>query len=76
MLAYQSTENSLQLSRPEVVKRMWVYIKEHNLQDPADKRWIICDERLTQLFGKDRVNSFSMNKDLTQHLWKKDEVAT
>jgi hypothetical protein len=29
------------VSLPQVVKQLWVYIKEHNLQDPKDKRTII-----------------------------------
>ncbi|KAI8988149.1 SWIB/MDM2 domain-containing protein, partial [Mycotypha africana] len=57
-----------QLPRPEIVKRLWNYIKTNQLQDPADRRFILCDEKLKQLFQKDRVNSFGMNKDLTVHL--------
>ncbi len=38
------------MPRGEVVKRMWVYIKEHNLQNPKDKREIVCDANLEKLF--------------------------
>ena len=31
-------------SRPQVVKLLWAYIKDHNLQNPQDKRQIECDE--------------------------------
>ncbi|RFU25530.1 hypothetical protein B7463_g10813, partial [Scytalidium lignicola] len=34
------------LSRPQVVKKIWEYIKERDLQDPADKRQIICDHKM------------------------------
>ena len=51
-----------QSSRPQVVKRLWDYIKLHNLQDPSDKRYILCDSKLKILFGVDRVSMFSMNK--------------
>lgn len=50
-----------ELSRPQVVKQIWVYIKEHDLQDPKDKRKIICDDNLQAVFGSKRVNMFSMN---------------
>ena len=33
-------------SRPQVVKLLWAYIKDHNLQNPQDKRQIECDEKL------------------------------
>ncbi|CAG8451421.1 6710_t:CDS:2 [Ambispora leptoticha] len=64
-----------ELSRLEVVKRLWSYIKENNLQDPKDKRFIICDEKLMHIFGKDRMHSFTMNKYLTDHLRKKDDAS-
>jgi upstream activation factor subunit UAF30 len=40
-----------ELSRPQIVKHMWNYIKENSLQDPADRRNIICDDRLREVFG-------------------------
>ena len=58
-----------QLSRGEVVSKMWAYIKQHNLQDPANKRDILADAKLKPIFdGKDRVNMFDMNKHLAKHL--------
>jgi len=57
--------------RSEVVKEIWRHTKEHDLQDPNDKRWIICDERLTALFGKKKIHMFKMNKDLTKHFGEK-----
>merc|ERR1712147_36162 len=32
------------LSRSEVVKGLWAYIREHDLQDPKDRRNIILDD--------------------------------
>ncbi|KAJ3113421.1 hypothetical protein HK100_001993 [Physocladia obscura] len=57
-----------QLARHEVVKQIWVYIKLHDLQDPADKRFILCDLKLAALFGTKRVSMFGMNKILGDHL--------
>ncbi|KAG0164606.1 hypothetical protein DFQ30_009714, partial [Apophysomyces sp. BC1015] len=61
------------LSRPEIVKKLWKYIKGNDLQDPADRRFILCDEKLKTIFDQDRVNSFGMNRDLSAHLTKKPE---
>lgn len=46
----------------------------NHLQDPVDRRFILCDEKLKRIFQKDRVNSFGMNRDLTAHLTKKEDV--
>ncbi|EME85016.1 uncharacterized protein MYCFIDRAFT_195906 [Pseudocercospora fijiensis CIRAD86] len=32
-----------QLSRPQTVKKIWGYVKERDLQNPKDKRQIMCD---------------------------------
>ncbi|CAG8636747.1 8865_t:CDS:2, partial [Cetraspora pellucida] len=63
-----------ELSRLEVVKRLWAYIKENNLQDPNDKRFIVCDDNLKTIFKQDRIHSFTMNKYLTGHLKKKEDL--
>ena len=58
------------LPRPEVVSKVWDYIKKNNLQNPANKREILADEKLKPIFGKDKVTMFEMNKHLAQHLKK------
>ncbi|CEP17977.1 hypothetical protein [Parasitella parasitica] len=64
-----------ELSRPELVQKLWKYIKDNDLQDPADRRFILCDDKLKKIFDQDRINSFGMNKDLSAHLTKKEESA-
>ncbi|CDH55430.1 hypothetical protein RO3G_16596 [Lichtheimia corymbifera JMRC:FSU:9682] len=64
-----------EMSRPDIVKKLWKYIKDNNLQDPADRRYILCDDQLKTIFDQDRVNSFGMNRDLSKHLTKKEEPA-
>ncbi|KAK6429758.1 hypothetical protein LTR95_014090, partial [Oleoguttula sp. CCFEE 5521] len=61
------------LSRPQTVKRIWVYVKEHDLQDPSDKRQIRCDEKMHSVFKQDKVHMFTMNKLLRDHLYAQDE---
>lgn len=57
-----------QLSRGEVVSKVWAYIRQHNLQNPENKREILADQKLRAVFGKDRVTMFEMNKHLAAHL--------
>lgn len=63
-----------ELSRPQVVKHLWAYIKMKGLQDPADRRFIICDDLLLALFKKARVSCFTLNKLLVDHLKKKEDL--
>ncbi|KAJ2845898.1 hypothetical protein IWW36_004598 [Coemansia brasiliensis] len=56
--------------RTEVVKSLWKYIKSNDLQDPADKRYILCDSKLKELFHTDRLYMYTMNKLLNEHLIK------
>jgi len=57
------------MPRSEVVKKLWVYIKAHNLQDTKDKRNINSDESLKKVFdGKEVVNMFEMTKLISKHL--------
>ena len=56
------------LPRPQVVKKVWEHIKKQKLQNPANKREIVADDKLRAVFGKDKVTMFEMNKHLAQHL--------
>ena len=57
------------MPRSEVVKKLWVYIKGKNLQDPQNKRNIVADENLKKVFGgKAVVNMFEMTKLVSKHL--------
>ena len=57
------------MPRSEVVKKLWVYIKGKNLQDPTNKRNINADAALKKEFGgKAVVNMFEMTKLVSKHL--------
>lgn len=56
----------------KVVKRMWQYIRENNLQNPSNRRNINCDDTLRELFGVDTIDMFQMNKALAKHIWPLD----
>lgn len=57
------------LPRSQVVKKLWEYIKKHDLQNPQNKRNIIADDKLLPLFdGKKEVNMFEMTKLVSKHM--------
>ena len=57
------------LPRTEVVKKLWAYIKKHDLQDKKQKRVIIADDNLKPIFGgKKSVDMFEMTKLVSKHL--------
>ena len=56
------------VARPEAVKKLWEYIKAHNLQDPKDKRTIVADDKLRAVFGKDSAGMFELAGILGNHL--------
>jgi upstream activation factor subunit UAF30 len=57
------------MPRSEVVKKLWVYIKKHNLQDEKNRRNINADAHLQKVFGgKKTVSMFEMTKLVSKHL--------
>lgn len=56
------------LPRTEVTKKVWDYIKKHNLQNPANKREILADDKLLPILGKKKVTMFEMTAIIAGHL--------
>lgn len=56
------------LPRTEVTKKVWEYIKKHNLQDAANKRNINADDKLKAIFKKPQVSMFEMTKLISDQL--------
>lgn len=52
------------LSRPQTVKKLWDYIRSNNLQNPENRKEIICDDKFRALFNVDKIDMFAMNKQL------------
>lgn len=69
-----------EMPRHGVVKQLWAYIKEHNLQNENNKRQvrcagraltqIMCDAKLSSLFGKDTVE-YVHETDAVRSRWQK-----
>jgi upstream activation factor subunit UAF30 len=58
-----------ELPRPEVVKKLWTYIKSEGLQDAQNRRMINADDKLRPIFdGKSQVSMFEMTKLVSKHL--------
>ncbi|MGE0498233.1 MAG: DNA topoisomerase III [Ramlibacter sp.] len=56
------------VARPQVVKKLWDYIKANGLQDAKDKRSINADARLLPVFGKPQVTMFELAGIVGKHL--------
>jgi chromatin remodeling complex protein RSC6 len=57
------------LARTDVTRKLWDYIRSHNLQDPENKTFIKADDNLKQVFdGKERVSMFEMTKLVFGHV--------
>ncbi|CAM0876359.1 unnamed protein product [Alopecurus aequalis] len=69
--ALQAIVGAAEVPRTEAIKRLWAYIKQNNLQDPEDKKVIVCDEKLKVLFaGRERVGFLEVAKLLNPHFVK------
>lgn len=57
------------MPRTEVTKRVWDYIKKHNLQDPKNKRNIVPDQKLGKVLGSNHpIDMFQMTSKIAKHL--------
>ncbi|CAL9064331.1 unnamed protein product, partial [Musa banksii] len=61
------------MSRTQIVKQLWAYIRQNNLQDPNNKRKIICNDELRRVFETDSTDMFKMNKLLAKHIIPLDD---
>jgi|UniRef100_UPI0037833AC7 chromatin remodeling complex protein RSC6 len=60
---------STPVSRGEMTKKLWEYIKKNGLQDQTKKTNINADEKLKAVFGgKSQVTMFEMTKLVSAHV--------
>lgn len=58
-----------QMTRGDVTKKIWDYIKSHHLQDESNKRLIKPDDALSKVFGtKEPIDMFKMAGLLSPHI--------
>jgi upstream activation factor subunit UAF30 len=57
------------LTRADLTKKVWAYIKKNGLQDSKNRRNINADDKLKAVFGgKTVVNMFEMTKLVNKHV--------
>ena len=56
------------IPRSQVIKKLWDYIKKHDLQNPKNRRNILADTTLRKLFGKNEVTMFELATIVNKHL--------
>ncbi|HSX12007.1 MAG TPA: type I DNA topoisomerase, partial [Rhabdochlamydiaceae bacterium] len=55
-------------SRPQLMKKLWAYIKRHKLQDSRNRRMINPDAKLSKVLGSRSIDMMQMTKVLGKHL--------
>ncbi|MDB2613903.1 SWIB/MDM2 domain-containing protein [Chlamydiales bacterium] len=56
------------MARTEVTKKVWDYIKKHNLQDEKNRRVINPDAALSKVLGNKPIDMFKMTSKISTHL--------
>merc|ERR1712106_1213476 len=58
------------LTRGDVMKKLWKYVKENNLIDPENKKEFTPNKKMEPVFGKAKMNIHGMGKYLKDHFIK------
>jgi DNA topoisomerase-1 len=65
----EAVVNEKELSRGDILKKVWDYIKKHKLQDPKNKRLIVPDAKLAKVFGsKESIDMMKLAGILKDHM--------
>lgn len=64
----QAIVGSKSLSRPEVVKKLWAYIKSNKCQDANNRRMINPDAKLSKVIGSRPIDMMKLAGCLSKHL--------
>lgn len=57
-------------TRPQIVKKLWVYIKAKRLQDNKNRRLICPDAKLSKVLGSRPIDMMKMSGVLNKHIKK------
>lgn len=66
----QAVVGSKQLTRPQIVKKMWDYIKAKKCQDQKNRRMIVPDEKLSKVIGNKPVDMLKLAGHINKHIKK------
>ncbi len=56
------------LTRPQIVKKLWAYIKAHKCQDTKNRRMICPDKKLAAVIGNKPVDMLKLAGFLSKHI--------
>jgi chromatin remodeling complex protein RSC6 len=66
----QAIVGAKSLTRPQVVKKLWEYIKAKKCQDVKNRRMIVPDEKLSKVIGNRPVDMLKLATHLNKHIKK------
>jgi len=66
----QAIVGSGKLTRPQIIKKLWAYIKSHKLQDAKKRRIINPDSKLAEVLGKKPIDMLKMAGAINKHIKK------
>lgn len=66
----QEIVGAKRLTRPEIVKKLWAYIKAKKCQDTKNRRMIVPDQKLSEVIGKKPVDMLKLAGLLNKHISK------
>lgn len=64
----QAIVGAKSLTRPQIVKKMWEYIKSRKCQDAKNKRLIVPDSKLAAVIGSKPVDMLKLAGCLSKHI--------
>ncbi len=66
----QAIVGAKKLTRPQIVKKLWVYIKAKKCQDTKNRRLICPDAKLAEVIGKKPIDMLKLAGALNKHIKK------
>ena len=64
----QAVVGAKSLTRPQIVKKLWAYIKTHKCQDSKNRRLIVPDKKLAEVIGSRPVDMLKLAGHLNKHI--------
>lgn len=64
----QAIVGAKSLTRPEIVKKLWAYIKSRKCQDTKNRRMIVPDAKLAQVIGSRPVDMMKLAGMISKHI--------
>ncbi len=57
-------------TRPQIIQKLWIYIKAHGCQDAKKRRMIVPDKKLATVLGNKPIDMLKMAGMLNKHIKK------